>query len=445
VLAATPTSPLKVSENKRYLVHDDGTPFFYLGDTAWELFHRLNRDEAGKYLKNRAEKGYTVIQAVVIGELDGLQKPNANGDVPFVDMDVSKPNDAYFAHVDWIVNKAAAQGLYIGMLPTWGRWLGGVDKDRPNNNFFNASNAREYGQFLGKRYADKPVIWVLGGDRLADTTSDIWELMALGIRDSVGRKQLITYHPRGGRSSSKWFHEAEWLDFHMAQSGHSPESTNYELIEKDYALDKHKPCMDSEPAYEYPPNAIPENRPVGALQVRRNGYWAVFAGAHGHTYGTHPIWQMYDTGRKPLWDVVTPWHESLDLPGAIQLTYLKRLMLSRPFLSRIPDQSLIVSDAPVGIERIQVTRDGTPGSNDATYLFAYFPKHRKISLKTSRIAGGTLRVWWLNPRNGECSEGAEMQKADILEFEPPTQVEGEDWVLVVDDASKDYAPPMQRK
>ena len=71
---------LQVSANRRFLIHDDGTPFFYLGDTAWELFHRLTLDEADYYLRDRAAKGFTVIQAVVLAEMDGLHTPNMNGD-----------------------------------------------------------------------------------------------------------------------------------------------------------------------------------------------------------------------------------------------------------------------------------------------------------------------------------------------------------------------------
>lgn len=432
---------LKVSENKRFLVHEDGTPFFYLGDTAWELFHRLNREEADKYLANRAKNGFTVIQAVVIAELDGLKTPNAYGHTPFHDMDSRRPNEAYFAHVDYIVDKAESLGLYIGMLPTWGRWVGGADGDRPDSNFFNSGNATDYGRFLARRYASKPIIWILGGDRLADTTAQVWDAMAGGIREVVGNRQLITFHPRGGRSSSQWFHQTDWLDFNMLQSGHSATSTNYIPVERDYAMEPPKPTFDGEPAYEYPPDAMPAKRPVGALQVRRNAYWAVFAGAHGHTYGTHPIWQMYDEGRKPLWDVVTPWHKSLDLPGATQLIHLKRLMLSRPYLTRIPDQSVIVSEPPTGIERIQVTRDGRPGQNDATYILAYFPSHRQVTLNTGRIAGATLRGWWYNPRTGEATSIGEMARGAMMQVAPPTSVEGEDWVLVLDDASKQYPVP----
>jgi hypothetical protein len=436
---------LKVSENKRFLVHEDGTPFFYLGDTAWELFHRLNREEADKYLENRAKNGFTVIQAVVVAELDGLKTPNAYGQAPFHEMDSRHPNEAYFTHVDYTVDKAASLGLYIGMLPSWGRWVGGADVGRPDNDFFNARNAADYGRFLARRYADKPILWILGGDRLADTTGPVWAAMARGIRDIVGTRQLITFHPRGGRSSSQWFHEADWLDFHMLQSGHNAQSTNYVPVEHDYGLRPPKPTFDGEPAYEYPPDAMPPKRPVGALQVRRNAYWAVFAGAHGHTYGTHPIWQMYDQGRKPLWDVVTPWHKALDLPGATQLIHLKRLMLSRPYLTRIPDPSVIVSDPPKGIERIQVTRDGRPGQNDATYILAYFPSDHRVTLNTGRIAAKTLQGWWYNPRNGEAMRVGEIANGNRMEFAPPTDAAGEDWVLVLDDAAKKYPAPGARE
>jgi hypothetical protein len=137
---------LKVSDNHRFLVTQKGEPFFWLGDTAWELFHRLNREEAELYLKNRAERRYTVIQAVVIAELDGLKTPNPYGHTPLEKNDPTKPNEDYFKHVDWIVAKANALGLYIGMLPTWGnQW-------HKTNAIFTAENAEIYGEWLGRRY-----------------------------------------------------------------------------------------------------------------------------------------------------------------------------------------------------------------------------------------------------------------------------------------------------
>lgn len=111
---------LEVHENKRFLRHADGTSFFYLGDTAWELFHRLNEEEAERYLENRRQKGFTVIQAVILAEEDGLNTPNRNNDKPLLDNDPQKPNEAYFAYVDKIIRMAEKKGMYIGLLPTWG-------------------------------------------------------------------------------------------------------------------------------------------------------------------------------------------------------------------------------------------------------------------------------------------------------------------------------------
>ena len=148
---------LRVSKNNGYLVKEDGTPFFYLGDTTWELFHRLNREEADLYLRDRASKGFNVIQAVLLAEINGLTEPNAYGQLPLINFDPSRPNEKYFEHVDYIINKAREMDMYVAVLPTWGAH---VVKEHhplfPNKQIFNALNASTYGQFLGKRYRDNP-------------------------------------------------------------------------------------------------------------------------------------------------------------------------------------------------------------------------------------------------------------------------------------------------
>jgi hypothetical protein len=114
---------LKISENRRFLTRPDGSPFFYLGDTVWELFHRGTRADALHYLQDRAAKRFTVIQAVVLAEFGGLTEPNMQGDLPLHDNDPTKITEAYFKHVDFVVDAAASLGLIIGMLPTWGdKW-----------------------------------------------------------------------------------------------------------------------------------------------------------------------------------------------------------------------------------------------------------------------------------------------------------------------------------
>ncbi len=163
---------LKVSENRRFLVKEDGAPFFWLGDTAWELFHRSTREEAEQYLDNRARLGFTVVQAVAIGEFDGHSVPNAYGHLPLVDLDPTRPavkdgpDNDYWDHVDYVVNLANSKGLMVGLLPTWGRYW--HDQLKDGKPLFNKANAAAYGEWIGRRYKDRGVVWILGGDRGLD-------------------------------------------------------------------------------------------------------------------------------------------------------------------------------------------------------------------------------------------------------------------------------------
>jgi hypothetical protein len=430
---------LKVSDNKRFIIHEDGTFFFYLGDTAWELFHRLNREEAEKYLEIRRKQSFTVIQAVVLAELDGLNTPNAYGDRPLKDNDPTKPNEAYFKHVDWIVNKAEEKGIYIGMLPTWGDKVTKAWGKGPvifTND--NLDDARAYGGFLGARYKDKPnIIWILGGDRVADDAMQIWRAMAAGIKQGDQGRHLMTYHPQGGRSSADWFGSDDWLDFNMLQSGHSSfDLPNYKAVSKDYNRKPTKPCFDGESRYEdHPVNWNPKNGWFNDFDVRQAACWALFAGAFGHTYGCHDVWQMHAPGRQPISSARNNWYDVLELPGARDMMHVRDLIESRPFLTRVPDQSLIAVDVGDGPEHIQATKG-------EDYAFIYLPYGQNVRVTLGKISGQKVRAWWFDPRTGRAESAGTFDNRGTKEFDPPDQPKrGNDWVLVLDDASKEFHPP----
>ncbi|MBI4166537.1 MAG: DUF4038 domain-containing protein [Acidobacteria bacterium] len=155
------TQPIRVSPGGHFLAQPDGQPFFWLGDTAWALFQRSTREEADRYLEDRAAKGFTVIQAVALGFV-GIDTPNRYGERTLLNNDPATPNPRYFDHVDWIVSRAAQYGLRIALLPNWGVPYLRVDAEHPS--IMTPANARMYGRWLGARYRDKGVIWVLGGD-----------------------------------------------------------------------------------------------------------------------------------------------------------------------------------------------------------------------------------------------------------------------------------------
>lgn len=425
----TVAQQLKISEDQRNIVYQDGKPFFWLGDTAWELFHRLDREEADMYLENRAEKGFTVIQAVALAELDGIQTPNAYGELPLNGLSPEKPNEAYFEHVDYIVNKTNELGMFVGMLPTWG--------DKFNKQWgvgpviFNAANAYEYGKYIGNRYKKNQVIWILGGDRNPNGEGHMAIIrgMAKGIREMVGKTQLITYHPMGGSNSAMWFHNDEWLDLNMFQSGHGEvNNQNYKITSHIYNLPTTKPVLDGEPCYEdHPINWNGANGWFDAFDCRRAGWWSMLSGACGHTYGNHNIWQMWQPGRKPISVARTPWYESIDYPGAFQAGYMRAFFEQIDWQKMQPDNSIVKSGPNTNGREILAST-----AADGTFIIAYTPHGMGFSLDLSMLKSEMVSVSWFNPRNNSYITLKDIDKDENVNFHPPADpVRGNDWVLVV--------------
>jgi len=450
-LKAAPLPRLKVSDNHRFLVTEEGRPFFWLGDTTWELFHRLNREDAIRLFENRASRRFNVLQSVAIGELEGHTDPNPYGHLPFVDLDVTRPavkdgpqND-YWDHVDFIVREANQRGLYIGFLPTWGRFW--HDSNQGQKPLFTAANAAVYGEWLGQRYKDAGLIWILGGDRGVDNDEqkEILRAMAKGLRKGDGGTHLMTLHPPGGNGSSTWFHNDGWLDFNMRQNGHVPEFTGrYDKTRADYDRTPTKPVLDGEPIYEDHPVSF-KAKELGhsiASDVRRPLYWNLFSGAFGHTYGHHSVWQMWSPGKPPINNPLMSWAEALDQPGAAQMQHGRALIESRPFLTRIPDDSIIVTDrVPTSVPGAGRYHFAATRDTDGTYAMVYAPVGRAFKVRMEVIQGTKVKAWWFNPRDGKATAIGTFNNQGVREFAPPNPGEVLDWVLVLDDVALKFPPP----
>ncbi len=247
----------------------------------------------------------------------------------------------------------------------------------------------------------------------------------------------MTFHPTGSRTSSEYFHDAPWLDFNMHQTGHRDRGS-WESIAKDYDRTPTKPVLDGEPLYEdHPINFDPMKFGFSAdWHIRRLAYWHVFAGGCGHTYGCHNIWQMYAPGCAPVSWAHHYWDESLDLWGALDMQHVRNLMLSRPYLTRVPDQSVIASDIGKGDGYVNATRDA-----EGRYAFVYTPLGLPVKVRLDKLSGKKIKVWWYDPRHGSASEIGVFDKEGIREFKPPLLGKGNDWVLVLDDAACDFPSP----
>ncbi len=416
----------------RYLAYEDGAPFFYLGDTAWELFHRLSREESELYFSARARQGFTVVQAVALAELDGLTLPNAYGRLPLLTTDglpdPVRPDTggeySYWAHVDYAVETAAKYGLFLAILPTWGDKFHQIWGKGPE--IFTESNARMYGKWIAERYkGHENILWMLGGDRpLGEQHRKIIDAMAAGIReaDSV---HLITFHPPGCANSTDFLADAAYMDFHTSQTGHGIEQcyASDEVMRKMAAVSE-KPFMDSEPRYEDHPACF--NDKIGyywnADDVRQNAYWNVLAGTCGHTYGNHCIWSM---NREPSAYFPFAWQDALTHPGAEQIGYVKKLRLSRDYFSLRPAPELLPENFDGMGHMAAAVGDG--------YAYVYSPLGIPFAVELGCLKGANaLRAIWFDPRTGEESVFAILPPRGRTTLVPPTQGKGCDWVLVLE-------------
>lgn len=431
---------LKLSENNRYFQKENGDPFFWLGDTGWLLFSKLDRKDAEIYLEDRAKKGFNVIQVMVIHQ---LKLTNFYGDSALINQDISQPKTTpgnsfdkgddydFWDHMDYVIDLAEQKGLYMALVPVWGSNVksGNVSK----------SQAEQYASWLAQRYANRTnIIWLNGGDTKGDQNRDIWNTIGKQLRQH-SPKHLITFHPFGRTKSSMWFQDEDWLDFNMFQSGHRRYDQddselgygqdNWKYVRDDYALPSLKPTIDGEPSYEGIPQGLhdPSEPYWNDDDLRRYGYWSVFAGAFGFTYGHNAIMQMYQPGdEKPAYGAREYWSEALDAPGAQQMKHMKSLLLSKPFFNRIPDQSLIASGQGEKYDYQIATR-----GND--YGFVYTYNGRKIQVAMGKIAGTKVIASWFNPRDGKYLPIGEFENKGSQSFNPPGEIrDGNDWVLVLE-------------
>lgn len=439
---------LKVSDNKRFLVHENGTPFFWLGDTGWLLSSRLNRDNMSYYFDACKQQGFNVVQVSVLHEIPFF---NVYGDMAlphgFDFSQVDVPGQyGYWNHVDYMVDAAAKQGIYIGMVCVWG---GPVNAGK-----MNEQEAIAYGTFLANRYKSKPnIIWIIGGDTKGNVRQEVWLALARTI-NAIDTTHLMTYHPRGRTSSCDWFHNEDWLDFNMFQSGHrrygqrmgdgeypieeNTEEDNWRFVERAYNLEPKKPVLDGEPSYEDIPQGLHDSTEPywQADDVRRYAYWSVLGGSFGHTYGHNSIMQMLTPGVIPSYGARKYWYEALNDPGYRQMKYLKALMTALPFTQGVPDQNLIAGLPGEKYDRLIANRG-------ADYALIYTYTGKPVSIDLTKISGTSKNIWWYDPVNGQLTFVETTPGRIRTYLADGGYREGNDKVLIAIDATKNYIKPDQ--
>lgn len=440
---------LQVSDNKCYLQHENGNPFFWQGDTGWLLFQRVNREEAQMYFADRKSKGFNVVQCII---LQFIRDTNAYGAKPFVGEDITRmdktpgnnPSDPqqydWWDHVDYMLDLAEEAGMYVAITPVWGQYV--------LRNEFTPEIAEKFAANIAKHFKNRPnVIWLNGGSAKGTEKDGVWDVIGKTIKKH-DPNHLMTFHPFGRMQSSEIFPDASWMDFNMFTSGHrnyDQDDTakgfgedNWRYVKSDLLMTPLKPTIDGEPSYESTPQGLHDaTMPYwNANDCRRYAYWSVFAGACGHVYGNNAVRQFYYRGEeRPASGARFVWNEAINDMGSFQMRYLKDLMLSRPYFDRVNDQSLIDGDEGNRYERLLVTRG-------ESYAMIYNYTGREFKVNLGKISGTYVNAWWYNPRNGETQLIGKYKNHGVQTFKTPGgKAEGNDWVLVLDDMSKNYGVP----
>ena len=428
-------SNLHVSDNHRYLMEGD-KPFFWLGDTAWMMLQMLNEEEIYTYLRNRKEKGFNVIQTVLMRGLPGI--PVQEG-ASFLEEIKNTGSSKYWEFVDRILDMAEEMGLYLGLLPAWGNMVG--------DGILTIENIGEYAEFLGKRFQKrKNIIWILGGDVRGDVAYEVFCKEAKLLKQ-YNPERLITYHPHGRTGSSMWFHKEEWLDFNMFQSGHRRYDQaqlgiwddnkveeyfwgedNWKYVERDHGYDSMKPTLDGEPSYEGIPQGLhnPRNPYWEEWDVRRYAYWSVFAGATGHTYGNSAIMQCYSDLSKPgAYGVREVWQDAMHHAGAGQLLHLKNLMESVDYINGRPNDEMLLYGQKERYHRIAVF-----AGEDFVLCYDYCGDQFMLDLQAYQDKA--MDAYWMNPQDGTFSYITTLQGVDRWLASPVARKDkANDWVLVL--------------
>lgn len=310
---------------------------------------------------------------------------------------------------------------------------------------------------MGRRYGSKPnVVWVAGGEAAGESTPDRTNALAAGLKEGSGSKQLITVHPNGKKSSSSGiykagketgtynYHQADWLDFNMIQSGHHRGFQNYRLVAHDYGLRPTRPVLEAEYFYEDHPNWVDRNKPdvprAGEYDTRKGGYWAVFSGSLGFTYGHHAVWLFYKKDEKiGFTKPTTDWKSALNSPGVSSITHLRTFMESRPFHNTFPAQELLpgLQQDSAAISPVRVLRDGIRYRKDASFVMAYVPDEVSATVNTTVIKGRRINASWFDPATGKTVTFlSNVKNPGNLKIVPDAAYK--DRVLIVDSVSKKY-------
>jgi hypothetical protein len=404
-------------------------PFFINGDTAWSLIVNLTQADASTYLADRRAKGYNAILVNLIDRAFADNAPNnIYNDAPFsTPGNFATPNEAYFAHADWVMDEAEANGLLVLLAPIYLGYNCGSEGWCSYVQAASEATMEGWGRYVGNRYQSYDnILWVIGGDTnpSAYSLTTKMEKVITGIKQYDPHK-LMTAHVNPEYSPMDEWGSPSWLNLN---NSYTYNSTATDAL-AEYNRSGAKPLFLMESDYENEHSST-------ALSLRRQAYWSVLSGATvGHLFGNCPIWHFDAPGTSSFCTGVGGWYDNLSSTPSTTLAYVGRLFQSRNFWLLVPDQTDTVMTA--GKESGD-TLATTARASDGSTVIAYIPDSRQVTMDMSEVSGASAKCWWWNPRTAAATLIDTYANSGTRNFTPP---DNNDWVLVMDNSSLGLSAP----
>lgn len=438
--AASYRYPLKISStNPRILVDQNDVPFLMVGDSPHGLFSNLSTADAATYLSNRAAYGINClwVNLICVRPVEG--RPDGSlldGTKPFTKdipgthyYNLTTPNEAYFAHVDRIIQMAANDDIVVMIDPLETAGL------LPTALANGPSRCRAYGRYLGKHYKHFPnIIWMNGNDFQTwriPADDAVMTAIARGIKDEdPNHLQTVELNYQASCSLD----DPNWAPIIGLNLAYTYYATYAEVLHC-YNQSPKIPVFMGEANYEYERNHDEDGGSPHVLRMQE--YWTMLSGATGQLYGNKYIWRF-----------LPGWKSHLDSPGVIQLGYMADLFKTRKWYDLVPDQrhtfvtagyGRFISTGPPATatttrfaDNNYVTAALTP---DGTLGMAYLPQGGTITVAMSKLQND-ITARWFDPTNDmfHAIAGSPFSNRGSHRFTSPgkNSAGDPDWVLVLE-------------